>query len=166
MTRPDDEAEALIRSDHPREIEKGLERLRLHAEASPDDAVAWFQYGGGLDYTDHEAEAMVAYERVFALGVVRLDSADQPRIYVQAGSTLRNLGRLDEARSLLREGRARFPDVRVLAVFLALVEVSAGQDRMAIDLLLEVIQTEGNGDESVGWYNRALAYYADEIRSG
>lgn len=163
---PYDEANTQIHSDDPDQVRDGLERLRQRAEANPDDAAAWFHYGGALDYSDHEAEAMTAYERVFALGVDRLDPADQPRIYVQAGSTLRNLERLDEARSLLLEGRARFPDVRVLAVFLALVEVSARRDRTAIDLLLEVIQSESSGDESVGWFKRALAYYADEIRSG
>ncbi len=161
-----EEAEALIRSDDAVQVTEGLARLRRLADAHPDDAVAWFQYGGGLDYTDHEAEAMVAYERVFDLGVDHLDPDDQPRIFVQAGSTLRNLGHLDEARSLLAEGRTRFPDVRALTVFQALVEVSAGRDRTAIDLLLEAIQAEGNGDDSVGWYKRALAYYADEIRVG
>jgi tetratricopeptide (TPR) repeat protein len=159
------EADALIRSDDASQVREGLAWLRHHAEANPDDAVAWFHYGGALDYTDHGAEAMVAYERVFALGVDHLDPDDRPRIHVQAGSTLRNLGRLDEARSLLEAGRSRFPEVRVLAAFLALVEVSAGRDRTAIDLLFEVILGEGAGDGSVTWYRRALTYYAEEIRT-
>jgi hypothetical protein len=52
----------------------------------------------------------------------------------------------------------------VLAVFLALVEVSAGRDRRAIDLLFEVILGGGDGDDSVSWYPRSLAAYADDIR--
>jgi hypothetical protein len=38
---------------------------------------------------------------VFDLGIDQLDPADQPRLYVQASSTLRNLNRYDEARALL-----------------------------------------------------------------
>lgn len=159
-----DEADALIRSDDPEEVGQGLERLRLHAEAHGEDAVAWFQYGGGLDSSGNEAAAIVAYDRVFELGLDDLDDADRPRIYVQAGSTLRNLGRLDEARALLEQGCDQFPAVRVLRVFLALVEVSAGRDRRAIDLLFEVILGEGAGDDSISWYPRSLANYAAEIR--
>lgn len=159
-----EDAEALIDSDDAEEVQEGLEQLRRHAAAHPDDVEAWFRYGGGLDSIGEEAAAMVAYDRAFAQGIERLDAADQPRIYVQAGSTLRNLERFDEARALLEEGRRRFPEVRVLAVFLALVEVSAGRDRRAIDLLFEVILGEGGGDGSVRWYPRSLANYAAEIR--
>lgn len=158
------EAEALIQSDEPGEVRQGLEHLRRHAEAHPDDAEAWFRYGGGLDSSGNEATAIVAYQRVFELGVERLAAGDQPRIYIQAGSTLRNLGRLDEARALLDEGRRRYPEVRAPAVFLALVEISAGRDRRAIDLLFEVILGEVGNDDSVSWYPRSLANYAAAIR--
>ncbi len=164
MTHAYEEADALIHSDDPNEVEEGLARLRQHADAHPDDAVAWFQYGGGLDFLDHEAEAMVAYERAFRLGVDALDVDDRPRLYVQAGSTLRNLGRLDEARALLADGRRRYPEFRALAVFQALVEVSAGRDRAAIHLLFEALLAGEEGDDSVASYRRALTYYAGEIR--
>ncbi len=153
-----------IDSEEPARVEEALAWLKHRAEANPSDAIAWFHYGGGLDQSGNEAEAIVAYRRVFDLGVEHLESADQPRIHVQAGSTLRNLGQLDEARAVLEEGRRRFPDVRVLAVFQALVEVSAGRDRHAIDLLFEVILGEGSGDPSIGWFPRSLAAYAAEIR--
>lgn len=159
-----EEADALIRASGTDEVRQGLELLRAHAELHDHDAVAWFQYGGGLDYTNHEAEAMVAYERVFGLGVEHLDPDDRPRIYIQAGSTLRNLGRFDEARALLEEGRRRFPTVRALPIFLALVEVSAGRERQAIDLLFEAILADSPGDDSIARYMRALTFYADDIR--
>ncbi|MDQ3656232.1 MAG: tetratricopeptide repeat protein [Chloroflexota bacterium] len=157
-------ADALIRAPDPDQVRQGLELLRAHAESHDNDAVAWFQYGGGLDSSGDEAAAIIAYDRVFELGLDRLDDADRPRIYVQAGSTLRNLGRLDEARALLEQGCEQFPAVRVLRVFLALVEVSAGRDRRAIDLLFEVVLGEGAGDDSVSWYPRSLVNYAAEIR--
>ena len=158
------EAERLIDTEEPDKVAEGLAWLREQPGARPDDAVAWFRYGSGLDRSGDEASAIEAYQHAFDLGVDVLDTADQPRIYVQAGSTLRNLERYDEARALLEAGRARFPDLRVLSVFLALVEVSAGRDRRAIDLLFEVILGEGKGDDSIGWFPRSLASYAAEIR--
>lgn len=160
----DVQAERLIATDEPEKVAEGLAWLRAQTEARPDDARAWFLYGGGLDSSGDEAAAIVAYQRVFELGVVQLKPEDQPRLYVQAGSTLRNLDRLNEARALLNDGRQRFPSVRVLAVFLALVEISAGEDRRAIDLLFEVILGEGSGDPSIGWFPRSLRAYADEVR--
>jgi tetratricopeptide (TPR) repeat protein len=160
----DEWAARAIDSEEPAQVEEALAWLKQRAESHPNDAVDWFRYGGGLDQSGREAEAIVAYRRVFDLGVEHLDSIDQPRIYVQAGSTLRNLGQLDEARELLEEGRRRFPAVRVLAVFQALVEVTAGQDRRAIDLLFDVILGEGSGDPSIGWFPRSVAAYAAEIR--
>ncbi len=160
----DQEADRLIHSDDPGSIDAGLRFLREQAEANPDDAERWFIYGGGLDFSDRPEEAIVAYGRVFDLGVDQLLPEDQPRIYIQAGSTLRNLGRLNEARTLLEEGIRRYPRVRALPVFLALVEVSAGNEQGAIDLLFEALLAEGNGDDSIQTYRRALAWYAGEIR--
>lgn len=160
----DQEADRLIRTEEPEAVETGLRYLRERAESEPDDANRWFIYGGGLDFSDRPAEAIVAYGRVFDLGVEQLPDEDQPRLYVQAGSTLRNLGRLTEARALLKEGIDRHPDVRALPVFLALVEVSSGNDRGAIDLLFGALLAEGNGDTSIQDYRRALTWYADEVR--
>lgn len=162
----DQEADRLIHTEDPESVELGLRYLRERAESDPDDANRWFIYGGGLDFSDRAEEAIVAYGRVFDLGVDLLYPEDRPRIYVQAGSTLRNLGRLVEARTLLSEGVRRFPEVRALPVFLSLVEVSAGRDRQAIDRLFEALLLEGNGDDSIAYYRRALTWYATEIREG
>lgn len=158
------EADRLIRTEDPESVETGLRYLRERAESDPDAAERWFVYGGALDFSDRPQEAIVAYGRVFDLGVEQLPEADQPRLYVQAGSTLRNLGRLAEARTLLEEGIRRFPEFRALPVFLALVEVRAGDERAAIDLLFDALLAEENGDTSMQDYRRALTWYAGEIR--
>jgi Flp pilus assembly protein TadD len=158
-----EKAEALVRSGDPNDVEQGIEFLRGYAEADPDDAEAWFRYGGALDYSDREAAAMVAYQRVIDLGVDRLEPDDRPRLFVQAGSTLRNLGRLDDARNLLEQGRRSFPDNRAIVAFLALVEVSAGDHRRAVDLLFEALLAPDDG--SVKDYDRALSWYAEDIRT-
>jgi tetratricopeptide (TPR) repeat protein len=163
MAMNPDDAEAMIRSDDPAEVELGIGMLRDRAEAEPGNASAWFRFGGALDYSDREAAAMDAYQRVIDLGVDRLEPEDRPRLHIQAGSTLRNLKRLDEARELLESGRRQFPDNRAIVAFLALVEVSAGNDRRAVDLLFEALLAPDDG--SIDDYRRALTWYANEIRS-
>ena len=160
------DAESLVRSGDPARVEEGIAWLRANAEANLDDSEAWYRYGSALDYSGREEVAIGAYERVFAIGLDQLDPVLRPRLYAQAGSTLRNLGRLDEARTLLEQGRATFPANRALVAFLALVEVSAGNERRAIDLLFEVILADGADDDSIATFHRALTYYADELRHG
>jgi tetratricopeptide (TPR) repeat protein len=161
----DQEADRLIHTEEPAAVEHGLAYLRSRAEAAPDNAERWFIYGGGLDFSDRAEEAIIAYSRVFDIGVENLPPADQPRIYVQAGSTLRNLGRLAEARRLLEEGHQRFPAFRAIAVFLALVAVSEGHDREAVDLLFATLLSDEGDDDSIAYYRRALTWYATEIRT-
>jgi len=158
-----EEAEAMVHSDDPVVVELGIGILRQHAESNPGDGDAWFRYGGALDYSDREAEAMVAYQHVFDLGIGRLAPEDRPRLHIQAGSTLRNLGRIDDARALLEQARRAHPEVNAIAVFLALVEVSAGNDRRAVDLLFEALLAPEDG--SVADYRRALTWYTNDIRS-
>lgn len=144
-------------------VQRDLTRLRERAGAAADDAEAWYRLGSALDSAGEEAEAIVAYERVFDLGIDRLAEADRPQLFVQTGSTLRNLGRLGEARNLLEEGRKRFPDFQALGAFLALVEVSGGAHRRAIDLLFDALLNRVEDDHSIRRYHRALRGYANEL---
>ena len=87
--------------------------------------------------------------------------ADIPRYYVQAGSTLRNVGRPRDALTLLREGQRQFPDDRAIAAFSALASWSAGDPRAAVQaLLLGLVAT---GDATVARYARAITAYAKEL---
>lgn len=158
-----EQAEAMIRTDDPEQVQRGLDWLRADAESRPDDVEAWFRYGGGLDRSGDEAAAMVIYDRVRALGIERLPLDQQPHVHLQAGSTLRNLGRYEEARDLLAEGVERFPDVRALRVFVAFNAVSMNQPMHAVRALLEVILSEDSEDDSVQTFRRAIAAYAADL---
>jgi tetratricopeptide (TPR) repeat protein len=81
----------------------------------PGDARALFEYAGALDYAGREAEAAPVYEQAFSAG---LDGDDLCRGLIQYGSTLRNLGRFDEAVSALRRADERFPGHDSIAAFL------------------------------------------------
>lgn len=143
------------RSDEALAIVKAL------VERYPDDARAHFEYAGALDYQGREAEAVEPYRRAQELG---LSGDDLPRLYVQLGSTLRNVGELDEAERFLREGRRRFPRHAGIQAFHALALVSAGRGQEAVVALLDLITDNADQIELDG-YDRALRAYADELRA-
>lgn len=128
----------------------------------PDDPRAHFEYAGCLDFQGREAEAVAPYRRAQALD---LAGDDLPRLYVQLGSTLRNVGEAEEAERFLREGRERFPDHAGIQAFHALALVSAGHASEAVVTLLDLITARSDRIDLDG-YERALRAYADELRSG
>src|SRR5262245_14823937 len=87
--------------------EEALVLLPALVERCPTDPRAHFEYAGALDYQGREAEAVAPYRRAQTLG---LSGDDLPRLYVQLGSTLRNVGAISEAVDFLQVGQARFPD--------------------------------------------------------
>jgi tetratricopeptide (TPR) repeat protein len=87
---------------------------------------------------------------------------DQPRLYVQLGSTLRNLSSLPESLSVLQEGLKYFPKYKALRAFLALTEYSMGNHAQAIQSLMQVTLEEAT-DSSLIDYSRALGWYAGEL---
>ncbi len=140
--------------------ESGLACFR-HAEGSTQTAKAWFLYAGALDYLGREFEAHGAYERVAEIGIDELTEADIAGYFVQAGSTLRNVGRPHDARDLLAQGRDRFPDNRAIDAFHALASWSCGDSRESVRTLLRALLA--TNDRSVARYARALGAYADEL---
>lgn len=140
--------------------EEALTLARSLVEHFADEPRAHFEYAGALDFQGREAEAVAPYRRAQALG---LSGDDLPRLHVQLGSTLRNIGEYDEAERFLAEGRARFPDHAGIQAFHALALVSAGRCPEAVVTLLDLIVSRA---EHVGLdgYDRAISAYADELR--
>jgi tetratricopeptide (TPR) repeat protein len=129
--------------------------LRQH----PGDARALLAYAGALDYADREAEAAPVYEQAFSAS---LDGDDLRRGLIQYGSTLRNLGRFDEAVAALRRADERFPGHDSIAAFLALALTSAGQCQEAVARLI-VLALDRIGGEDLENYEWALRNYAAEL---
>ena len=117
------------------------------------DAVELYERGGEHDSAGRADEAIPLYERALATG---LSGELRARCLLQLGSSLRNLGRVDEAVALLRDARREFPQFRPLRAFLALALHSVGSDREALRELLEAIADEGD-------YERSIRAYAAEL---
>jgi tetratricopeptide (TPR) repeat protein len=132
-----------------------LELMRRY----PGDAGALFEYAGALDFAGREAEAAPVYEEAFAAG---LDGEELRRGLIQYGSTLRNLGRFDEAVSALRRADEQFPGHDSTTAFLALALTSAGHCQEAVARLI-VLALDRIGGEDLGQYERALRNYAAEL---
>src|SRR5919112_1053596 len=144
---------------------RGNEALALAlslVERYPDDPRSHFEYAGVLDFQGREADAVAPYRRAQELG---LSGDDVPRLYVQLGSTLRNVGQLEEAVRFLAEGRQRFPDHAAIRAFYALALISAGRCLEAAVTLLELV-TEQSSSIDFDGYDRALRQYTDELREG
>lgn len=131
--------------------------LALH----PADRHARFAYAGALDFAGREADAVPAYEQAFAAG---LDGDDLRQGLVQFGSTLRNLGRFDDAVTVLRQADDQFPGHASVRAFLALALTSAGRCPEAVQILITLALDRIDSDE-FQQYQRALRSYAAELTS-
>lgn len=133
-----------------------LARMRaLVARRPDDDPDAWFELGGVHDCVGDEAAAQEAYDRARSLGLAgpRLAQLD-----LQQGSTLRNLGRLDEALALL--SAIDDPDASLgaaPAVFRALALRDAGRTNEALRTTIEALVP------GLPRYQRSAAAYAADL---
>ncbi|MGO1201184.1 MAG: tetratricopeptide repeat protein [Brachybacterium sp.] len=126
--------------------------MRELAEGCPaGDGRAAFELAGMYDSMGFEDEAGKEYERALELG---LDEARHAQLAVQYGSTLRNLGRLDEAIVVLQAAPTHESTGSAPRVVLALALHSAGRKdealRVALDAQIDALPR----------YQRSMRRYA------
>lgn len=126
----------------------------LVAQRPDDDAAAHYELGGIHDSLGLEAEAQVEYDRARSLG---LTGSRLARLNIQQGSTLRNLGRVEEAIAML-EASPEDPAVGdARAFFLALALHSAGRTDQALQTALRALVPH------LPRYQRSAAAYAEAL---
>lgn len=141
--------------DHPTAHARAL----ALASAYPQDVRAVMAAAYACDRIGLEHDAIVHYERAWALGV---PAAERPGFLVGLGSTLRNVGRTDDAVARLAEATAEYPDDAALRAFLALALHSAGHTTLALATMLEAALAAARPD-GFGPYDRALVEYQREL---
>ena len=138
-----------------------IERIdSLAGERPEDDPVALFERAGARDSAGLEAEAEVLYRRALDGG---LDDERRARATIQLASTIRNLGKIDEARELLRAEYEREPRGQLhdaAAAFYALALVSSGESERAASIALQALAPH------LPRYTRSVTGYAREIADG
>lgn len=129
----------------------------LARERPPDDGRALFERAGARDAAGREDAAEPLYRAALAAG---LDEVHRPQAVIQLASTLRNLGRTDEAIGMLRAELDRTPASPLrdeAAAFLALTLASAGDASGAASLALRTLAPH------LRLYTRSVKAYADEL---
>lgn len=135
-------------------------RMRALAAQAPHPALGAFELGGALDSAGHEAEADVHYTAATAGGLGDLDPVRAARLVVQHASTLRNLGRVDEAVTMLQDAPEHPATGAAPRVFLALALHSAGRHDEALRVAIEAIEP------TLPRYNRSVRAYAAALTDG
>jgi tetratricopeptide (TPR) repeat protein len=120
-----------------------------------DEAEREYELGGEHDSAGREEQAIPHYERALALG---LRESLVPGALLQLGSSLRNVGRNDEAVALFDDAVARFPNHVALRLFRAFALATAGRDREALVDVLELARTRIEAPE-IERYRRSLENY-------
>ena len=146
-------ADAGRRSDD--EVAAAIEALV--AERPDDDALAVFELAGARDYTGRESDAEPLYRRALELG---LPEPQRAEAIIQLASTVRNLGRPQEALDLLRDGFADAPGHPLgdaATAFAALALADLGREREALVATLRALTPH------LPAYRRALDGYAEAL---
>lgn len=109
----------------------------------PDDPEVLYEVGGSYDTDGQEDVAATYYEQALALG---LQGETLRKCYLQYGSTLRNLGRVDESLEIFSNARRKFPRSVSLGVFELLTLHAQGKRDAALAaaliLIADHVQTE------------------------
>lgn len=139
-------------------VASALAMLSDDIRNSNGSAKSIFELAGAYDFLDEEETALKYYEQVHKLGVESLPIDDQPRLYVQMGSTLRNCFQFDASRELLIEGVTKFPEDKNILAFLALTNYTLGDERGSSKNFVRQVVEDGATE-----YLRALKFYLENI---
>ncbi|MFD0019665.1 tetratricopeptide repeat protein [Streptomyces sp. NPDC058382] len=154
--------EALARAVRLRERKdpRAHERLLSLAARYPQDSVIAYQTAWSHDSLGLEEEAVPFYER--ALAGPGLCAEDRHGAFLGLGSTLRVLGRYEEARAVLGRGLEEYADDASLLTFLAMTLYNVGESREAVRTLLLVTAATG-ADPRLQAYRPAIEHYAGRL---
>ena len=138
MTHPDLRArlDAIFAARDRSHMAPTIAAFREVLAEHPDDAGVLYEVGGAYDTDGQEETALGYYRRAMSAG---LEGRWLRQCYLQYGSTLRNLGRLDESLAAFDEGIARFPESESLGLFRALTLHAMGRPSAALGAVLTVV---------------------------
>ena len=129
------------------------------ARRAPTDVLAQIEAAYASDRAGQEHVAIRHYDAAYKLDV---PDAERRQFFVGYGSTLRNVGRSDEAVALLAQAVVDDPHYPPYAAFLALALMSVGQPRVALATMLGCALDAARPD-AFERYTRALGEYQREL---
>jgi tetratricopeptide (TPR) repeat protein len=145
-----------------RETGRHAEALALARQglaAAPGDAALCLEAAFTHDSLGLEADAVGLYRAALAAG---LAPAQRREALVCLGSSLRALGRYEEARQTLEQAVHEHPAAAEAKAFLAMTLHNGGQSQAAVQMLLQLL-AESSADPGIRRYRRALEFYARDV---
>ena len=140
------------------QVELSLAQMKsLVEELDQENPDGMFEWASVHDFLGLELQAIPLYERALDLGLVGLK---REKALIQLASSLRNVGRPDDAIAILEENE--FGDETFLASrsFLALAMFDAGKPSEALRQTLEYLYP------SDALYARSILFYARQLPEG
>jgi tetratricopeptide (TPR) repeat protein len=130
---------------------------QLTAELPEGNPVGLFELGAAYDSTGSPQEAVGLYEAALQAGLTGLR---RRRVQIQMASSLRNLGKPQQAAEMLFEELQQPSDEldQAVAAFLALALADLGREREALSISLGALA------RYLPRYNRSLARYAEALK--
>ena len=141
-------------------LDEARERMLELSRAFPDDGLIAYQTAWTHDRLGLEREAVPFYLKALSSG--QLSREDRLGALIGCGSSLRVLGRYEEAVELLEGGLAEFPGDGGLAAFLAMALYNAGRHHEATSTLLRLVAVSSTAP-SIEPYRAAIEYYAGNL---
>lgn len=113
-------------------MRQSLNQLAQLRYMHPKNAMVWLHSALALDRRGREAEAIPLYQRALKLGLQGQPLRDA---LVCLASSLREIGKSRAALTQLRRAQTRFPNDKVIHLFLALAYHDLGQKTRALKVL-------------------------------
>jgi tetratricopeptide (TPR) repeat protein len=131
------------------------------AEKYPNSARAKFELANAYDFTRQEETAISLYEDAISIG---LDAECEAYALLQLGSSLRNVGRIDDAISILADAEHRYPEFPSITMFLGMAMHDKNKNtealRKTLNAMLRHLKTS-----DMERYRMALENYIKDIKS-
>lgn len=140
-------------------MDTDLDLILARADAAPDDVEARIAAAYALDRAGREQEAIAHYDAAWHLGI---PDDRRRRFVVGYGSTLRNVGRLEESVAILGDASNADPRYPAFKAFLALALFSSGERAAALATMLDALLDVEDGC-SLDGYDVALVEYQREL---
>lgn len=138
--------------------EEHLAAVKRLVGERPNDVLVQIEAAYGHDRNNLERDAIRHYDEAYRLGV---PAELKRRFLVGYGSTLRNVGRVDDAIAILGQALADDP-FPAYAAFLSLALLSGGHPKAAVAAMLGVVLDVARPGVFEG-YERALGEYHKEL---
>ncbi len=142
-----------------RRNDEHLAAARSLVADEPENAEAQIEAAYAHDTAGSERAAITHYEHAHRLGV---PASERRNFFVGFGSTLRNVGRADEAVAVLAQAIADDPEYAPFHAFLALALHAAGHPRAALAAMLGCA-LEVARPNAFDRYERSLNEYHREL---